>query len=345
LRLLVTGGAGYIGSVVAAGLLKGGHEVTVLDDLSKGHAEAIPSEARFVECDLSDREGLERVVHGGEYDGVMHLAARSLVGESVAKPELYYRNNVTATLNLLEAMSSAGIPRIVFSSTAATYGEPAPDLVPIREDCPALPTNPYGATKLAADRMISDFSAAHGISATSLRYFNVTGASSDGRFGEDHEPETHLIPIVLQAAAGIRDKVEIYGTDYPAELCPDGTAVRDYIHIEDLARAHLLALESPGGAKLGEHRIYNLGNGEGFSVRQVIEEGRRVTGEEIPAVEAPRRAGDPPVLVASSEKIHAELGWEPERPRLADMISDAWEWMRRHPGGYGQRHERGGRLA
>lgn len=334
MKILVTGGAGYIGSVTVARLLKGGHEVTVLDDLSKGHAEAIPGGAHFVDCDLLDREGLGRTLDGGGYDGVIHLAARSLVGESVTKPELYYRNNVTATLNLLEAMSSADIPRLVFSSTAATYGEPAPDLVPIREDCPVLPTSPYGASKLAADRMISDLSAAHGLSATSLRYFNVAGASSDGRFGEDHEPETHLIPIVLEAAAGRRDKVEIYGTDYPAELCPDGTAIRDYIHVEDLAQAHLLALESPGGAGPGEHKIYNLGNGTGFSVRQVIEEGRRVTGEEIPAVEAPRRAGDPPVLVASSERIDAELGWKPEHPELSDMISDAWNWMRRYPRGY-----------
>lgn len=335
MKILVTGGAGYIGSVVAVRLLKGGHEVTVLDDLSKGHAEAVPDGVHLVECDLLDREGLERALLGGGYDGVMHLAARSLVGESVARPEIYYRNNVTATLNLLEAMLNADIPRLVFSSTAATYGEPDPELVPIREDCLALPTNPYGASKLAADRMISDLSAAHGIAATSLRYFNVAGASSDGHFGEDHEPETHIIPLVLQTAAGRRDRVEIYGTDYPSDLCPDGTAVRDYIHVEDLARAHLHALESPSRAKPGEHRVYNLGNGEGFSVRQVIEAGRRVTGEEIPAVEAPRRAGDPPVLVASSEKIHAELGWKPERPRLEDMISDAWVWMRRYPGGYG----------
>lgn len=338
MNLLVTGGAGYIGSVVAARLVERGHEVTVLDDLSKGHEEAIPEGARFVKCDLLRRDDLERAVAGGSgdagYDGILHFAARSLVGESVTRPEIYYRTNVTGTLNLLEAMIRAGIPRLVFSSTAATYGEPTPNLVPIREDCPALPANPYGASKLAADRMISDLSEAHGISATSLRYFNVAGASSDSCFGEDHHPETHLIPLVLQTAAGRRGHVQIHGTDYPAELCPDGTAVRDYIHVEDLARAHLLALESPSGARTGEHRIYNLGNGEGFSVRQVIEEGRKVTGKEIPAVEAPRRPGDPPLLVASSERIHADLGWKPERPRLADMISDAWTWMQRHPEGY-----------
>lgn len=327
MRLLVTGGAGYIGSVVAARLRGGGHEVTVLDDLSKGHAEAVPEGAEFAGCDLLDRERLEEAVAGGGFDGVLHFAAHSLVGESVARPEVYYRVNVTGTLNLLEAMIRARIPRLVFSSTAATYGEPGPDLIPIREDCPVLPTNPYGATKLAADRMISDFSAAHGLAATSLRYFNVAGASSDERFGEDHDPETHIIPLVLEAAAGRRSHVEIYGTDYPTE---DGTAVRDYIHVEDLARAHLLALESPEG----KHRVYNLGNGAGFSVRQVIEEARRVTGEEITAIEAPRRAGDPPVLVAASDRIHADLGWKPERPRLADMISDAWRWMQRRPGGY-----------
>jgi UDP-glucose 4-epimerase len=290
-----------------------------------------------VRCGLLERERLERTVSDGGFDGALHFAARSLVGESVERPGTYYHTNVSGTLNLLEALTRAGVGRLVFSSTAAVYGEPAPDLVPIREDCPALPTSPYGATKLAADRMISDFSAAHGLASTSLRYFNVAGASSDGTFGEHHEPETHLIPLVLQTAAGRRGQVEIYGADYPADLCPDGTAVRDYIHVEDLARAHVLALESPGGAKPGEHRIYNLGNGSGFSVRQVIEEAREVTGEAVPAVEVPRRAGDPPILVASSEKIHAELGWSPEKPRLHDMISDAWKWVRRHPDGYPER--------
>lgn len=327
MRLLVSGGAGYIGSVVAARLVGGGHEVTVLDNLSRGHEQAVPEGARLVRCDLLDREELEREVSGG-YDGVLHFAASSLVGESVAYPELYYRNNVVGTLNLLESMTSAGVPRLVFSSTAATYGEPEPERIPIREDCPASPTNPYGATKLAVDRMISAVSAAHGLAATSLRYFNVAGSSADGRFGEDHDPETHIIPIALQTAAGLREKVEIYGTDYPTE---DGTAVRDYIHVEDLATAHLLALEA---ANPGEHRIYNLGNGSGFSVRQVIETAREVTGEKIPAVESPRRPGDPPVLVASSRKIREELGWVPERPELSGMISDAWGWMRRYLSGY-----------
>ena len=328
MRLLVSGGAGYIGSVVAARLVGGGHEVTVLDNLCRGHEQAVPEGARLVRCDLLDREELEREVSDGGYDGVLHFAANSLVGESVAEPELYYRNNVVGTLNLLEAMTSASVPRLVFSSTAATYGEPEPERIPIREECPALPTNPYGATKLAVDRMISAVSAARGLAATSLRYFNVAGSSADGCFGEDHEPETHIIPIALQTAAGLRERVEIYGTDYPTE---DGTAVRDYIHVEDLATAHLLALEA---ANPGEHRIYNLGNGSGFSVRQVIETAREVTGEKIPAVESPRRPGDPPVLVASSQRIREELGWKPERPELSAMISDAWNWMRSYPAGY-----------
>ena len=255
---------------------------------------------------------------------MLHFAALSLVAESVEEPERYYRNNVGGTLNLLEAMGEAGVPRLVFSSTAAVYGEP--EEVPIPETAPALPTNPYGNSKLAVDRMIGDVARARGLSATSLRYFNVAGAS--GRFGEDHEPETHLIPIVLQAAAGARESVKVFGTDYPTR---DGTAVRDYIHVEDLGRAHLLALEA---SRAGRHRIYNLGNGSGFSVLQVIEAARGVTGVDIEAVEAPRRAGDPPELVASSEAIRADLGWKPEKPGLEAMISDAWAWMLEHPRGY-----------
>jgi UDP-glucose 4-epimerase len=324
LRLLVTGGAGYIGSVVTLQLLEAGHEVTVLDDLSKGHAAAVPPGAELVQGSLNRPENLSRALSGG-FDGVLHFAALSLVGESVERPELYYRNNVCGTLNLLDAMLERGVERLVFSSTAATYGEP--EDIPITEDEPALPTNPYGASKLAVDRMVGAVARAHGLAATSLRYFNVAGASGD--LGEDHDPETHLIPLVLRAASGARESVSIFGTDYPTA---DGTAVRDYIHVEDLARAHLLALDAPSP---GEHRIYNLSNGAGFSVRQVIEEARRVTGRNITAVEAPRRAGDPPVLVASSRKIQAELGWKPEKPELAAMISDAWDWMRAHPKGYG----------
>jgi UDP-glucose 4-epimerase len=323
LRLLVTGGAGYVGSVVAHQLLETGHETVVLDNLGKGHAAAVPEGAGFVEGDLLD-PGRTRDVLSEGFDGVLHFAALSLVGESVEQPERYYRNNVCGTLNLLEAMGEAGVSRLVFSSTAAVYGEP--EEVPIPETARTSPTNPYGASKLAVDHMIRAVAEARGLVATSLRYFNVAGAS--GRFGEDHHPETHLIPLVLRAAFGTRDSVRIFGTDYPTR---DGTAVRDYIHVEDLGRAHLLALEAAGP---GEHRVYNLGNGAGFSVREVVEAARSVTGRKIEAVEAPRRAGDPAVLVASSDRIRAELGWKPEKPELEAMISDAWDWMRSHPNGY-----------
>ena len=323
MKLLVTGGAGYVGSVVASQLVEAGHETVVLDNLSKGHEEAVPDGARLVRGDLLD-EGFVRETLAESFDGVLHFAALSLVAESVEEPERYYRNNVGGTLNLLDAMNGAGVTRLVFSSTAAVYGEP--EEVPIPETAPTVPTNPYGASKLAADGMIRAVSQARGLAATSLRYFNVAGAS--GRFGEDHHPETHLIPLVLQAAAGTRDSVKLFGTDYPTR---DGTAVRDYIHIEDLGRAHLMALEA---ARPGEHRVYNLGNGAGFSVLEVVEAARRVTGQQIDAVEAPRRAGDPPTLVASSDKIREELGWKPEKPELEAMISDAWTWMQTHPDGY-----------
>jgi UDP-glucose 4-epimerase len=323
-RVLVTGGAGYIGSVVASQLAEAGHETVVFDDLSKGHAEAVPEGARLVRGNLLDGGFVRETLSEG-FDGVLHFAALSLVGESVEEPERYYRNNVCGTLNLLEAMRETGAERLVFSSTAAVYGEP--EEVPIRETAPALPTNPYGSSKLAVDRLIGAVAEARGLAATSLRYFNVAGAS--GRFGEDHHPETHLIPLVLKAAAE-GSSVKIFGTDYPTR---DGTAVRDYIHVEDLGRAHLLALEA---AEPGEHRVYNLGNGTGFSVREVVEAALGVTGREIEAVVAPRRAGDPPTLVASSEKIQADLGWKPEKPEPEAMISDAWAWMRDHPNGYGE---------
>jgi UDP-glucose 4-epimerase len=322
-KVLVTGGAGYIGSVVASQLVEAGHETVVFDDLSKGHRGAVPEGVRLVHGNLRDAGFTHEALSEG-YDGVLHFAALSLVGESVERPEIYYRNNVCGTLNLLEAMREAGTGRLVFSSTAAVYGEP--EEVPIPETAPALPTNPYGSSKLAVDRLIGAVSEARGLAATSLRYFNVAGAG--GRFGEDHHPETHLIPLVLKAASE-GSSVKVFGTDYPTR---DGTAVRDYMHVEDLGRAHLLALEA---AEPGEHSVYNLGNGAGFSVREVVEAARRVTGEGIDAVEAPRRAGDPPALVASSEKIRADLGWEPEKPELETMISDAWAWMRDHPKGYG----------
>ena len=322
MRVLVTGGAGYIGSVVASQLVEAGHETTVLDDFSKGHREAVPEGRRLVSGNLMDA-GFVRETFSQGFDGVLHFAALSLVGESVEQPERYYRNNVCGTLNLLEAMGEADTGRLVFSSTAAVYGEP--EEVPIEETAPTVPTNPYGASKLAVDRLIGAVCEARGLAATSLRYFNVAGAS--GRFGEDHHPETHLIPLVLKAAAE-GSSVKIFGTDYATR---DGTAVRDYIHVEDLGRAHLLALEAAGP---GEHSVYNLGNGAGFSVKEVLEATRRVTGKSIDAVEAPRRAGDPPVLVASSQKIQSHLGWRSEKPDLETMISDAWSWMRDHPHGY-----------
>ncbi len=319
MRLLVTGGAGYIGSVVGAQLVEAGHQVTVLDNLSKGHEPAVPDEARFVRGDLQDAAGLRALLADG-FDGVLHFAALSLVAESVEHPERYYRNNVCGTLNLLDAMRAAGVGRLVFSSTAAVYGQP--DEVPILESAPTRPTNPYGGSKLAVDQLIGFEADAHGLAAVSLRYFNVAGAR--GRHGELHEPETHLIPIVLEVAAGRRPAVQVFGTDYPTA---DGTPIRDYIHVEDLGRAHLLALAA---ATPGSQRIYNLGNGAGFSVREVIEAARAVTGQPIPSVDAPRRRGDPPVLVASSRKIADELGWAPDKPDLTTMIADAWAWLQAH---------------
>jgi UDP-glucose 4-epimerase len=323
MKLLVTGGAGYIGSVVARQLLGAGHDVTVLDSLYRGHRSAIPEGAAFVQVDLNDRAETAAALQPG-FDGVLHFAALALVAESVEFPERYWRGNVGATLNLLEAMVASGTPRLVFSSTCATYGEP--DVVPIAEDTPNAPINSYGQSKLAVDRMIGDFCAAHPLGAISLRYFNVAGAS--GPCGEHHEPETHIIPLVLQAAAGQRDHVKLFGTDYPTR---DGSAVRDYIHVEDLADAHLLALDR---ITANEHRIYNLGNGNGFSVREVIDAARRVTGREIKVVEEDRRPGDPPELVAASERIRTELGWEARKPELETMIADAWAWHQAHPDGY-----------
>jgi UDP-glucose 4-epimerase len=324
MKLLVTGGAGYIGSVVTAQLLADGHEVTVLDNLSRGHAAAIPAGATHAHVDLLDKPAVESTLAPG-FDGVMHFAALALVGESVEFPERYWINNLIGTRNLLDAMRASGTKRLVFSSTCAVYGEP--EKVPMDESTPKAPVNAYGASKLAADMMITDECRAHGLGATSLRYFNVAGAS--GEIGEDHEPETHVIPNVLKAALGLRT-MKIFGTDYDT---PDGTAIRDYIHVEDLGEAHKLALDSPAG----EHRIYNLGNGEGFSVRQVVDACAQVTGKDIPVEEAPRRPGDPPRLVASSERVRAELGWAPAKPDIATMIEDAWAWYQAHPDGYGAR--------
>jgi UDP-glucose 4-epimerase len=323
MRLLVTGGAGYIGSIVASQLLAAGHEVVVLDNLERGHKSAVPSGAQLVVADLRDFDAVRSAL-SNDFDGVLHFAALALVGESVTNPERYYRTNVGGTLNLLEAMWHASVPRLVFSSTCAVYGQP--DEVPISETAPPRPANAYGASKLAVDQMIGDFCLAHEMGAVSLRYFNVAGAS--GELGEDHDPETHLIPNILRTALGINSHVDVFGTDYPT---PDGTAIRDYIHIEDLAAAHLLALE---GISRREHRIYNLGNGSGFSVREVIAASEAVTGAPIATRQAPRRPGDPPMLVAASELIRAELGWEPRKPELSQMIGDAWAFAQARPGGY-----------
>jgi UDP-glucose 4-epimerase len=316
-RVLVTGGAGYLGSVCAAHLVEAGHDVVVLDDLSTGHRDAVPDGCRFVEGDVADAAA---PILAEGVDGVLHLAAKSLVGESMEHPERYWRGNVVTTFQLLEAMRAHGTPRLVFSSTAAAYGEP--EQVPVTEDTPTRPTNTYGATKLAIDHAISSYSSAHGLAGVSLRYFNVAGAH--GRFGERHAVETHLIPIVLQVATGRRTSVQIYGEDWPT---PDGTCIRDYIHVDDLAEAHLLALEH---AVPKQHRIYNLGSGTGFSVREVIDTCRMVTGHPLPAQSATRRPGDPAVLIASSERAYQELGWRPSRTDLNRIVTDAWEFTQRY---------------
>ncbi|MFI0895975.1 UDP-glucose 4-epimerase GalE [Streptomyces sp. NPDC020983] len=309
-KVLVTGGAGYIGGVVAARLLNAGHQVTVLDDLSTGFRAGVPDGAEFVEGRIQDAA---EVLDPG-YDAVLHFAAFSQVGESVADPGKYWRNNVGGTMDLLDAMRGAGVRTLVFSSTAATYGEPA--TVPITEDAVTAPTSPYGASKLAVDHMIGAECAAHGLAAVSLRYFNVAGAY--GGQGERHDPESHLIPLVLQVAQDRREAIAVFGDDYPT---PDGTCVRDYIHVADLADAHLLALTH---AAPGEHLVCNLGNGSGFSVREVIDTARQVTGHPIPETAQPRRAGDPAVLVASAQRARDRLGWQPVRTDLAGIIRDAW---------------------
>ena len=316
MKLLVTGGAGYVGSVCTKVFLEQGHSVFVVDDLSTGNADSVPTGAEFFAGDMI--EVAASLLADGSFDGVAHFAAKSLVGESVQAPQNYWFGNVVKTLELLEVMRAAGTPRLVFSSTAATYGEPTE--VPITEEAPTRPTNAYGATKLAIDHAITSYAQAHGLAATSLRYFNVAGAYAG--LGERHAVETHLIPLVLQVATGSRDEILVFGNDWPT---PDGTAIRDYIHVRDLADAHLLALQS---AEAGSHRIYNLGNGTGFSVREVIACCREVTGRPIAARDVARRAGDPAVLIASSEKAMTELGWRPGRSALDQIVADAWEFTR-----------------
>jgi UDP-glucose 4-epimerase len=321
MKLLVTGGAGYIGGVVVAQLVAAGHDVTVADDLSTGYADTLPPVADFARVGIHDIATV--LTPDAGFDGVLHFAAKIAAGESVQRPELYWHTNVGGSLALLDAVRSADVPRLVFSSTAAVYGNPV--AVPIGEDAAVAPTNPYGWTKLAVDMAITHECRAHGLGAVSLRYFNVAGAvvSAAGQaLGERHDPETHLIPIALEVAAGRRERLQIFGADYPT---PDGTCIRDYIHVEDLAAAHLLALDA---AEPGRHKVYNLGNGNGFSNKQVVDVVRTVTGAAVPVESAPRRPGDPSELVASSAWARAELGWTPAKPDLHTIVEDAWAFFR-----------------
>jgi len=324
MKILVTGGAGYIGSVVTEEILNDGYETIVFDNLVKGHRAAVDPRAKFVRADLMDGEALRRTLKENQIEAVIHMAAHSLVGESVEQPAKYYENNVVAGLKLIDAMRECGVLKLVFSSTAATYGEP--EKQPIEETDATNPTNPYGESKLAFERALDWYENAYNLRYASLRYFNAAGASK--HFGEQHDPETHLIPLVLQAANGTRADVQIFGDDYPTR---DGTCVRDYIHVIDLARAHILALDI-----LNERSaIYNLGcGGDGYSVKEVIDAAQQVTGREIATRIGPRRAGDPAVLVASSEKIKRELGWSPELQDLKLIIQSAWDWLHAHPDGY-----------
>jgi UDP-glucose-4-epimerase GalE len=326
MNIFVTGGAGYIGSHTVRLLAEAGHRVRVYDNLSEGHAAAVPAGSLF-EGDLADEKRLVEGLLDG-FDCVMHFAAHCSVGESMEKPEKYYGNNVVGSLRLLLAMRKTGVKRIVFSSSAATYGNPVK--TPIPEDHPTEPINAYGQTKLDFEHALKYYAGAYGIGYAALRYFNAAGAAPDAKIGEDHDPETHLVPIILQVALGRRDAVAIFGTDYPT---PDGTCIRDYIHVYDLAQAHILAMEA---IEPGKGRVYNLGNGAGYSVREVIETARRVTGHRLPVKEGPRRAGDPPALVASSEKITRELGWKPRFPDLQAIVETAWRWHQSHPNGYGK---------
>jgi UDP-glucose 4-epimerase len=323
-RVLVTGGAGYIGGVVVAQLLQRAYDVVVLDDLSNGCRAAVPEGARLAVGDVGDRAALDRLFREYSFDAVMHFAAFIEAGESMKFPAKYFRNNTANALTLLDAVTTHKVPRFVFSSTAALYG--TPERTPIEETDTLRPTNTYGETKLLVERMLEWFNRIHGLRYACLRYFNAAGAA--GTQGEDHHPESHLIPLTLQVALGQRKELSIYGTDYPTA---DGTCVRDYVHVSDLASAHVLVLQA---LKEKDKLIYNLGNGHGFSVREVIETARRVTGQAIPALETPRRPGDPAVLVASAEKIKKELGWQPEYASLEAIVRSAWDWRRAHPAGY-----------
>jgi len=328
MNVLVIGGAGYIGSHAVRHLLRAGHDTWVYDNLEQGHRAACPP-GKLIQGDLLDAAMLKEAMTTKRIDAVMHFAAHALVGESVMEPAKYYRNNVVGTITLLDAMRSAGVKRIVFSSTCAVYG--IPDKIPMTEDLPKQPVNPYGATKLMIERALADYCAAYGLSYAALRYFNAAGASSDGDVGEDHDPESHLIPLVLQVALGQRPQVTVFGDDYPT---PDGSCIRDYIHVDDLADAHVRALDKLSDGSWIE---VNLGTGKGYSVKEVIETCRQVTGHKIPAAAGPRRPGDPPELVADPSRAWQELGWKAHRSDLRTIVSDAWRWHSSHPQGYGDR--------
>jgi UDP-glucose 4-epimerase len=322
-RVLVSGGAGYIGSVTVEQLILAGHEVVVVDSLRLGHRAAVHPDAAFVQADLRDATALTATLREHRVEAIMQFAADSLVGESMRRPEQYFGNNVAGTLTLLEAALAAGVGRFVFSSTAAVYG--VPEAVPIPEEAPLRPINPYGESKLMVERILGWYDQLHGLRSACLRYFNAAGASE--RFGEDHRPETHIIPIFLQVALGQRDQAAIYGTDYDT---PDGTCIRDYVHVIDLARAHILALD----ALAERSAIYNLGSSHGYSVREILDACRRVSGHPIPSVEGPRRPGDPPRLVADSARVRADLGWAPRFVDLDEIVATAWRWHQAHPRGY-----------
>lgn len=327
MNVLVTGGAGYIGSHTVRALLAQGHHVIVLDNLSRGHRAAVPPQVPLLIEDIHHIDTVRQILQDHQIEAVMHFAAHSQVGESMEKPTIYYDNNVVGSYSLLEAVRQAGVKYFVFSSTAAVYGEP--EKTPITEDMPYCPTNVYGQTKLMIEHMLAQFSRAYGLRYVALRYFNAAGASSDGSIGEDHTPETHLIPLILQAALGQRKSIKIFGTDYPT---PDGTCIRDYIHVTDLADAHcrVLAYLAQGG----QSQYFNLGSQHGFSVREMIETAKTVTGRDFLVEEAPRRAGDPAVLIAGSEKIRQVTGWQPQHSQVKTIIADAWNWHLHHVKGY-----------